>query len=276
MKIRPGIVTLPVLAIIGAVAALAVAWYFFQSVSDSTKQIEETNTITNRNAAVNTNTATNTNSAIISKSCSVDADCALETCSGCYNKASLANYAKNSGVFLACMMYGTGYACSCVNNTCTEISIADVTKTWKTYKSTSYGYSIRYPDKWRISEGSTIEFTSNNDSVKFVVSTLPNPTKLPLLQLLKNQYDGCVQHNPVFSCTSLHKLDWTQQTIDGAHAWRFARHSEGDAPFNVEETYIESGDKFIILTAMYFDAGDLPENYYLIYNSFVSSFVFTK
>lgn len=64
MKTPKGIAALPVLAIIGAVVALAVGWFLYQTTAEITRTVGETNTAINRNVAVNTNTSLDVNTAV--------------------------------------------------------------------------------------------------------------------------------------------------------------------------------------------------------------------
>lgn len=147
---------------------------------DSKEVISNTNSTANRN----TNTATYP----ISKSCTVDTDCALDSCSGCFNQASLTKYADNGGTFLACMVYGEGYACSCVNSTCATSKITSITQDWKSYTSEK-GWMIKYPSTYqqsitngftfpgsviKISEVDTVADSVSSGSGNIYIEEYPN------------------------------------------------------------------------------------------------------
>lgn len=138
MNKQQGIVWAPLLIIIGAVVVSGIVAYAVIQTNNS-RETENANGTVNNSVVnrANTNVATNTNVNAIA------------------NTNATANTNRTINVNAASNTNGTANTNSIVNsNTSTNTNtVAIDTTNWKTYTSTTYHFSFRYPSDWQITEG---------------------------------------------------------------------------------------------------------------------------
>lgn len=141
-------------------------------------------------------------------------------------------------------------------------SVVDETVNWKTYTSTKYGYSFKYPD--------SLEITLDVD-----FSSLRNPTWLQSMDITKKGTNHSILIEISGSKAPSSLEDWLKQTdqesnmvrilysrrlnIDGVIA--IQRHErrigagmgEEDKEYETERVYIVFGNKFMMVTATHSD-----------------------